>query len=114
MSILDEEIVVRVDPKLDLTYFKLNYYNKREHQVPFNLTIKIEDLIKSSRLYINVKCDICGLEKRIQYLKYNENYNNCGVYACSPKCASFKNKLTCEEKYGDENYNNRSCLIYLL
>jgi len=105
--LIDQKITIRVDPKLDRTYFKLGYYDKNEFKDPFDLEIDIKDLISSSRIYVNVKCDICGIEKSIQYVKYNENIKNWGIYACSPKCASFKNKLTCKEKYGDENYNNR-------
>ena len=113
--IIDKEIFIKVNPKLDRTYFKLGYYNKDDCDGIFDLKIKIEDLNKSSRLYIKVKCDMCGIEKTISYLKYNDNINNHGIYACSPKCASFKNKLTCIKKYGNENYNNRDkCKITCL
>lgn len=107
--LLTNEIFVNVNPQKDRTYYKLGYYDRNIQSEPFNFKIKIEDLIVSSRLYVNVKCDVCNTEKKIQYCKYIKNYNNGGIYCCSSICAhiSGKNKKTNLKKYGNENYNNR-------
>jgi hypothetical protein len=105
--ILDNEITINVNPANDRTYYKLGYYDKEIVQEPLDITIKIDDLNKSSRMNINVRCDICSNDKKITYYKYIDNIKQYGFYCCSPKCASVKNKLTCLEKYGNVNFNNR-------
>ena len=105
--ILTERISIKIDSKLDRTYYKLGYYDKSITIGIIELYIDVKDLNNSSREYIKVKCDICGEEKEITYYKYLDNIKKYGIYSCSTKCSSFKNKLTKKEKYGDENYNNR-------
>ena len=68
--------------------------------------LPIDKLWYNSNLKVNVKCDICNKEKSLNFSLYNKNYNKYKIYCCSNKCSSFKNKLTCLEQYGDENYNN--------
>jgi hypothetical protein len=66
-------------------------------------TVKIIDLPSKSHQKIDVICDVCGAEKHIMYSSYLDNINAYNIYACCQKCASFKNKLTCEKKYGYDN-----------
>ncbi|MCK9445498.1 hypothetical protein M0Q50_01225 [bacterium] len=105
--ILTEKISLKIDTLLDRTYYKLGYYDKNISSGIIELFIDIKDLNNSSREYIKVKCDICGEEKLVTYYKYLNNIKKYGIYSCSSKCSSFKNKLTKKNKYGDENYNNR-------
>jgi len=86
-----------------------NYYNKLGYNCKNGdiIEINIKDLPKGSHTKVNVKCDICGNEKELIYKQYNNNISKYNLYSCSEKCANFKNKLTCKEKYGEENYNNR-------
>ena len=71
------------------------------------IKLPIDKLWKKSNIKVNVKCNICEFEKVINFSMYNKNISKYGVYCCSNKCSSFKNKKTSLERYGDENYNNR-------
>jgi hypothetical protein len=68
------------------------------------ISIPIEHLDNGSHIKVDVKCEICGLEKSIMYQKYLKNIKNCGIYACNSKCAQFKVKKTSLEKFGKEYY----------
>jgi len=106
--LLTKKINININTNKDRTYYKLGYYNKNNiKEDNINIDIDIKDLIKSSKLYVDVKCDICGKEKKIQYYKYLQNIKKYKLYTCSQKCAYFKIKQTKKEKYGDENFNNR-------
>lgn len=72
------------------------------------ITIDISDLWHGSNLLVKVKCDICDNEKYIQYNLYNKNRKRHNLYCCSNKCSHIKNKKTCKELYGHENYVNIS------
>ncbi len=68
--------------------------------------LPIGKLWKNSNYKVNVKCDICGMEKKLTYAFYNENIKKYNIYSCSNKCSHFKNKKTNFKKYGLENYVN--------
>lgn len=106
--ILDKEVKIMVDPKSDRTYYKLGYYDRESVSKPFELVVKIEDLTKTSKVLVKVKCDApdCPYIVMVSYYNYNENIKNHDLYTCSMRCSSIKNKLTCEEKYGDPTFNN--------
>jgi hypothetical protein len=70
------------------------------------VTIPIDKLWSNSNYKINVKCDICGNEKKLSYTTYNKNIKKHYIYTCNNSCASIKNKMTCSERYNDINYNN--------
>ena len=101
--IIDKEIEIVV--KSSRTIFKLK---------EIGIISKIGDIIKipigslwiGSNIKVNVKCDICKNIKYINFSMYNKNISKYNTYTCSNKCAIFKNRKTCLEKYGDENYNN--------
>jgi hypothetical protein len=103
--IIDKEIEILV--KSPRTISKL-----REIEIIVNIgdliKIPIDKLWISSNIKINVKCDICQNIKYINFSMYNKNIKKYNIYTCSNKCAVFKNKKTCLDKYGDENYNNRN------
>jgi hypothetical protein len=81
------------------------------------IDINVNDLSKNSGHIINVKCDICGEEKTLQYRRYLKSYNNGGYYSCSNKCNIEKRKykhtdkikekvkITCLDKYGVDSYS---------
>lgn len=84
-----------------------NVKKYRELGYKFNIgekvDIKIEDLSENSHIKVDVKCDICGKEKSITYMKYIKNIKNGGYYSCSQKCSSQKSKNTIQSKYGVDN-----------
>ena len=100
--VLDNEIQIRVNSTA------LKHYREKGYVVNMGdqIIVKIDDLTKSSGYKIHVKCDICGNEKYLPYISYLDNIKKYNLYTCSNKCAYVKNKKTCLEKYGDENYHN--------
>jgi len=101
--ILDKEIKILVSSSIIISKLKkLNIQCK----IGDTITIPIEKLWNGSNILINVKCDICGNEKTINYNLYNKNIKKYNIYCCSNKCSYIKNKLTNIEKYGNENYVN--------
>jgi len=66
--------------------------------------LKIEDLIPTSPLKINVRCDVCGKDKLMKCREYTNSINNGGYYACSQKCSNRKSKNTCLKNYGVETF----------
>lgn len=98
--VLDENVNIKVNTR-NINTLKDNGFNN----------INIGDIIQGdinllsngSHTKINVRCDICGNEKQIQYRYYNESKSKYGLYACSSKCAQFKNKQTNIKKYGVDN-----------
>jgi len=77
------------------------------------INIKVENLSNGSNSIIKCKCDVCGIEKFLMYRFYIENFKNHNIYTCH-KCSKIKNKLTCKEKYNNENYNNRNKFLKTL
>lgn len=74
------------------------------------ITINVLDLLISSHVKVNCKCDNCGVEKKIPYHNYNLFIKKHEFYTCY-KCCNVKNILTCNEKYGGsysstEKYRN--------
>jgi len=103
--ILDKEVKIKISSKIFNHYKNLGYDFKHGETIK----IKVEDLPIKSNFKIEVKCDVCNKTKTLAYSNYKKNTNNLlNPYACSNECAHVanKNKKTCLEKYGDENYNN--------
>ena len=98
--VLTEKVLIRMRPKMLKTYYSLGYYCKLDDIIE----IKIEDLTKGSKAIIDVKCDICGLEKKLPYRVYIKNIKNGDYYCCSKKCGEEKYKNTCIKKYGVDSY----------
>jgi len=92
--------------KIKIKTSKQNFKLYKSKGYIFNIgdTIEIDvnDLSKSNNRIIDVKCDICGKEKKLRYVKYLQNINNGGYYSCSGKCAVNKNKQTCLKNIGVE------------
>ena len=64
-----------------------------------------EKLSKGCCIKIKIKCDFCDYTGHLSYGDYLNRIKKDNKYYCR-KCSHIKNKLTCKEKYGDENYNN--------
>lgn len=101
--LLDREIIIEV--KSSRTIFKLKEQGIIT-KIGDIITLPINELWLMSNIKVNVKCDICSVEKNLSYSVYNKNYKKYKLYCCSNKCSSIKNKMTNIERYGDENYNN--------
>lgn len=89
--------------------------NNIEHYTKFfdvNLGDMIEidvdlHLQKQSNKKINVKCDICNIERYIKYQAYTKNINSCKkypIYTCD-KCSHIKQKEYNKDHYGVEYYS---------
>ena len=94
--ILTEKIPIKIGAMMVEYYNNLNYKCKMYDVIE----IKVKDLPNGSDIKILVKCDICGLEKKLSYRKYTKNILNGNYYSCSKKCSIEKCKKTCSEKYG--------------
>lgn len=80
---------------LNVTYTKLDIGKVLEVDI---------NLIKNSRIIVDVACDICNLTNNISLTSYRNSveYN---FYSCQ-KCKHIKRKMTNLEKHGIENYQN--------
>lgn len=101
--LLDDK--VRIQVKSSKIIYKLKEIGI-ESKIGDIVDIEISKLWHGSNIRVNVKCDICGTKKAIQFNLYNKNIKKYKKYTCSNSCAYFKNKLSKLEKYGDENYIN--------
>jgi hypothetical protein len=85
----------------------LGYYNKvmqNKYRIGEEVDVPVHLLPKSVYYIVLVCCDICKEENNVTY----RNYNDClgyGFYSCN-NCKHIKRKITCEEKYGYEDFIN--------
>ena len=75
------------------------------------LTENTNNLSKGSHTLIYCKCDICGVEKNMEYRTYYKNTKNLTeLYYCH-KCSRIKTEKTNLEKYGGKSpCNNQEIL----
>ncbi len=101
--LLDEEVEIIVKSPRTISKLKeINILSKKGDVIK----LPIDNLWPSSNIKVNVKCDMCENTKYINFSMYNKNFKKYNIYTCSNICAIIKNRKTCFEKYGDENYNN--------
>lgn len=88
---------------LNIAHYKsLGYrYTKRGD----TLLVKSSDLMKSSQMKVNVKCDYCGDIVIKVFMDYNRSKLKGNGDDCCKKCAILKNKETLLSKYGYDNLN---------
>jgi len=115
--ILNKEVDIRIGNKE-----QMEYYSKLGYQIDWKriITVKVDHLMLKSNVKLNVRCDVCRVEKTLIYSKYTKNTKNLTEdYCCSNKCAMTKQENTCLEKYGvkypaqnEEIYDkvSKSCL----
>ena len=101
-----------VDKKIKIKITKKNI----THYIKFFPGIQLKDIIdvdidihlmKGSNKKINVKCDLCGVDRYINFQSYNDNLNSCPeypIYTCD-KCSHIKIKEFNKRKYGVEYYS---------
>lgn len=91
MSLITKEIEVGILGTELKRYEKLGYDIPREYDNQgryrivrgSKIKIKIEDLAPTSAIKVDVKCDYCGLEKKVKHRDYNKNIaKNNGLYIC--------------------------------
>jgi len=98
--ILTKTILVRPNSKTLSFYKKLGY----ECTMYTKIDIPVEHLTKGSHQILDVKCDICGKERKLDYNTYWRNTKGLtDDYACCEKCGMNKRDKTNEEKYGVKN-----------
>ena len=68
--ILTEKIPIKIGAMMVEYYNNLNYKCKMYDVIE----IKVKDLPNGSDIKILVKCDICGLEKKLSYRKYTKRF----------------------------------------
>lgn len=97
--IISEYVKIKIGTKNIKHFSDLNYKCK----VGEYIEVKPNELMKSSKTKIKVKCDICNKIKTIRYEAYIKNISKYPLYCCNTSCAKFKEKITKEKIYG-ENY----------
>lgn len=98
--ILTKSVFIKINCKEYKKYRSLGYkFDSNEI-----IEVKLEDLSLRSHAIVNVKCDVCGFEKKIKYQVYNKNYEKYNYYSCSIKCGMGKYIQNNLDKYGVDNY----------
>lgn len=77
----------------------------------FEPDVKSGDIVKIPTTYlssgshtkVDVICDVCGIEKNIEYRLYYKSISNGGYYACSQKCSKNKAIESNMIRYGVDN-----------
>ena len=96
--IIQEEVDIRIGNKE-----QIEYYSKLGYQPDWKkiITVKVDHLMLKSNVKLNVRCDVCVVEKTLIYSKYTKNTKNLTEdYCCSNNCAMTKQENSCLEKYG--------------
>lgn len=100
--ILNKEVDIRIGNKE-----QMEYYSKLGYQPDWKkiITVKVDHLMLKSNVKLNVRCDVCRVEKTLIYSKYTKNTKNLTEdYCCSNKCAMTKQENSCLEKYCLDKY----------
>jgi hypothetical protein len=92
--IKEKEIIVKIG--------NMNYKNYYEKYGPYRkgdiIIVKIEDLMKQTRIKVTAICKFCGNEKKITYQTYNLQLSRSNYYCCN-KCTIKKSKETNKKRY---------------
>lgn len=104
--IITKKLNITIRSDMRKIYANLGY-NIPTYKNPI-IEVNVMDLQRNSQQKIEVECDVCGKIKIIPYWIHRNSMEKYGYYSCHGKCSKNKNKQTCLEKYGDENYNNRN------
>ena len=105
--ILTKEIKIKTNAQNIRHYRDLGYGCNPGDEI----IVKVFDLSKGSNYKIKVKCDKCGKEKELTYVKYLKNINNGNYYSCSNKCSNDKCVSYCLNKYGVNNISKCQNII---
>ena len=92
--------------KIEIKRANVRFYKSKYNcKVGDVVDIIIDDLPIESSQEVNVKCSVCGFEKRLSYRKYTKNISRQGYYSCSSKCSTEKKRKTFIDNYGVDNPN---------
>ena len=94
--ILTKEVSVKINKKYIDKHKK---YTKYKGQI---INIPVSDLLLNSTIKVEVKCDICGEIRNLEYRLYLKNYKKYNIYTCY-NCSKIKTQKTNFKKYGVEN-----------
>lgn len=97
--ILDKYVKVKINPSNYNYLLSKGYENFKKNDI---IPVKVEDLSNGSNVLVNCKCDICGLEKKLNYRFYLKNIKKYNIFTCY-KCSKIKVKKTSLENYGVDN-----------
>lgn len=101
--ILDEFVEIKISKK-NIEHFLLYYKDIKLGDI---IKVDPNKLQKSSNQKLNVKCDICSVERNIKYQAYNKNINSCQeypIYTCD-KCSHLKIKEFNRKKWGVDYFS---------
>lgn len=93
--ILDDYVQIKLNSKIYRHYLNLGYDLSND-----DIFVKVQDLTKSSRSIVLVRCDYCLVEVKVTYKEYNRNISFNGKFACCNKCGCLKKKEISLIKYG--------------
>ncbi len=96
------------ESKVDISNYNITYYKNKGYSCNIGdiLSIDVSTMSKNSHNRVVAICEICKIEKEINFSKYNCNFDRGGFYSCK-KCSSFKRKKTTIDKYGVEHVSQR-------
>ncbi len=96
--IINKHVYTNTNNRNYKKYIDLGY----KFKIGDSILVDIRDLNLGSLSIVDVRCDICGIEKKLKYSMYIKNIKKYNLYTCSGKCSNFKYKKTCLEKFGCE------------
>lgn len=96
--LISNSVKIKISNK-NVSYYKSLNYNVSSGDI---VEIDVNDLPKTSKLKILVKCDNCLLKNSISYYSYLRNIQDDDIYYCK-KCSNIRFKETCVKKYGVEH-----------
>ena len=96
--ILDKTVKIKTSGK------SIKYYRSLGYECGYHteIEVKIEDLQKTSRAIVNIRCDYCGEKYKIPYVVYTKSTSSLNKYACK-NCKNKKEKEIFLQKYGVNN-----------
>ena len=100
--LLTEYVEIKIGSKNKKYYLDKGYLIEKE-----TLNVRTEDLLPTTRVLVNAKCDYCFNIIETTYKNYNSNITKNGKFSCCSKCTTSKTKEIIFEKYGVEYSNQR-------
>jgi len=93
--------------KVKINKMNINHYISLGYVVNLRDIVEIytDDLIRGSKIIIDIKCDICGKEKKLHFDSYMTNFERGNFYSCAD-CKYIKTQNTNLERHGVKNFNN--------
>ncbi len=90
--ILTKFVKIKCHPK-NIRHFKNLGYNTEYGKY---IIVMVKHLTKGCHVIIEVKCDVCGMEKELEYCDYFNSITKYNFYACCEKCSAIKVKKSKE------------------